>query len=193
MSRAPLPIPSAEDWARLGHLQSRTRRHRASHGCGAYTFEDGPGLARIVRQASPRRILELGTALGYTSAVLALSCPDAEVHTVEGDPTHVALARSEITMLGLAHRITVHPGDFAEVLPGLAKPFDLAFFDGFAPDPNIIGQLCDLVAAGGWLICANLGLAGSSGLRDLDAVLAGRWFRAEDLEGGGTAVFRSST
>lgn len=191
MSRAPLAIASAEVWSRLGHLQSATRQHRASHGCGAYTFEDGAGLARVFQQASPRRILELGTALGYTSAVMALSCPEAEVHTVEGDPTHVALARSEITLLGLADRITVHPGDFAEVLPRLAKPFDLAFFDGFAPDPHIIGQLCDLISAGGWLICANLGLAGSSGLRALDAVFAGRWFRADGLEGGGTAVFRS--
>jgi hypothetical protein len=27
-------------------IQSMTRQHRADHGCGAYTFEDGPGLAR---------------------------------------------------------------------------------------------------------------------------------------------------
>jgi hypothetical protein len=29
-------------------IQSMTRRHRAAHGCGAYTFEDGPRSARLI-------------------------------------------------------------------------------------------------------------------------------------------------
>jgi len=185
--------PSAEDWSRLDRLQMATRRHRSAHGCGAYTFEDGLGLSRIVGAASPRRIIELGTALGYSAATMALSCPQAEVHTVEGDATHVMLAREEVAMLGLAHQITVHEGDFAEVLSNLADPFDLAFFDGFAPDQEIVDLLCGVISIGGWVICANLGLAGNTRLRALERIFAGRWKQVDEIENGGTTVFRSNT
>jgi aryl-alcohol dehydrogenase-like predicted oxidoreductase len=41
-----------------------TRRHRADHGCGAYTFEDGPGLIALAATHRATRVLELGAALG---------------------------------------------------------------------------------------------------------------------------------
>ena len=90
--------------------------HRKVHGCEAYTFEDGPALTALSGWKRPQRVLELGTALGYTACCLAQGCVSARVDTVEGDATHVALAREEIARHALTHRITVHYGQFDEIL-----------------------------------------------------------------------------
>ena len=141
-------------------LQIATRTHRETHGCGAYTFEDGPGLARISEIAKPARILELGTALGYTACCLASGSPAATVDTIDGDPEHAALAREQIAAVGLADRITVHVGDFEKVLAGLTDVYDMVFFDGFAPSTALLSLLRSRMASDGTLICANIGLAG---------------------------------
>jgi predicted O-methyltransferase YrrM len=50
----------------------------------------------------------------------------------------------------------VHQGDFAEVLPGLAPGYDLAFFDGFAPTPDYLRTFQKLIRPRGVLISSNL-------------------------------------
>jgi predicted O-methyltransferase YrrM len=73
-------------------IQSMTRQHRADHGCGAYTFEDGPGLTTLAATHHAGRVLELGTALGYTACCFAAATPNTHVDTIERDSEHVRLA-----------------------------------------------------------------------------------------------------
>lgn len=173
-------------------IQAATREHRQHHGCGAYTFEDGPGLLALVAAEQPQRVLELGTALGFTACCLASATPTTQVDTLERDPQHVALAREQITQAGLAARVAVHHGEFSAVLGSLAGPYDLAFFDGFAPDAVLIRQLRALLRAGGVLVCSNLGLAQGDARSALEQDLhdTARWVRLTSLEGGGTQAFR---
>lgn len=84
----------------LNELQQKTRAHLAEHRCGAYTFNDGDGLMRVVRKYmvanstnTTPRILELGCALGYSAACMASASTDARIDTIEMDNVHVALAR----------------------------------------------------------------------------------------------------
>ena len=56
---------------------------------------------------------------------------------VERDREHVQLARDNIAAAALDHRITVHEGDFAKVLPTLDPGYDVAFFDGHTPLPAL--------------------------------------------------------
>lgn len=171
-------------------LHALTRAHRAEHGCGAHTFMDGAGLVALVRRLQPGRVLELGCALGYTACCLAEAGPQTRVDTIEGDAGHVALARASIARRGMAERITVHHGWFEAVLPGLPGPYDLAFFDGFAPSSEVVAALAARIAPGGVLVCANLGLAIGDERSRLMAALAdaGTWRHDGVLEGGGTAV-----
>ena len=111
-------------------IRSATNSHRARHGCSAYPYDNGPLLAAIAASANARRIVELGTALGYTALSFASGVPGATVDTVERDPEHVTLARDNIAAAAMDHRITVHEGDFASVLPTLDPGYDVAFFDG---------------------------------------------------------------
>jgi predicted O-methyltransferase YrrM len=143
-------------------IRVATNAHRARHGCGAHPYDNGPLLAALAAAADARRILELGTALGYTAMSFASGAPDATVDTIERDPEHVRLARENIAGASLDHRITVHEGDFATILPTLDPGYDVAFFDGHTPLPALHKALRGLLRTGGTLITANLNHGGTA-------------------------------
>jgi predicted O-methyltransferase YrrM len=143
-------------------IRTATNAHRAKHGCNTYPYDNGPLLAALAAAADARRILELGTALGYTALSLASGAPDATVDTIERDPDHARLARDNIAAAAMDHRITVHEGDFVTILPTLDPGYDVAFFDGHTPVPGVHKMLRGLLRIGGTLITANLNHGGSA-------------------------------
>jgi predicted O-methyltransferase YrrM len=146
----------------FAEIRKATDQHRALHQCGAYPYANGPLLGVLAAAAQARRILELGTALGYSALSFAHGAPNSTVDTIEGDPEHVRLARENIAAAALDHRITVHEGDFAKILAGLDPGYDLAFFDGRAPIPGLHVGLRNLLRTGGTLITANLNHGGTA-------------------------------
>ncbi len=175
-------------------VQAATREHRKAHGCGAYTFEDGEGLAKLSQDARPARILELGTALGYTACCLAGGSPTAIVDTIEGDEEHTRLAREQIQRAGLSDRINVHLGDFERVLARLAGTYDMIFFDGFAPTEELLSLMRQKLNANGTLVCANIGLADHKGRSRITAELGNtvRWRVISSIEEGRTIAVRKT-
>lgn len=176
-------------------LQQATRAHQRAHGCNAHTFEDGEGLWQLVAAHQPRRVLELGTGLGYTACLMALASSEAVVDTLEGDAIHAELARDQIAQLGLQQRVRLHEGSFSVTLPALqlqAGSLDLVFFDGNMPAFVLVQRFHSLLAPGGLLVCANLELNGPQGARRAKAELndATRWERLPGLENGLTWVAR---
>ncbi len=143
-------------------IRAATDAHRTRHHCGAHPYDNGPLLAALAAAADARRILELGTALGYTALSFASGARDATVDTIERDPEHVQLARNNIAAAALDHRIIVHEGDFASVLPTLDPGYDVAFFDGRTPTPALHKTLRGLLRTGGTLITANLNHGGTA-------------------------------
>lgn len=101
--------------------------HRKVHGCGGYSFEEAGGQLEWVSTHKPRRVVELGTALGYTAAIFAPASPGCHVDTVASGSLYVSLARENLAQLGLANRTTVHCGDFEPILAGLTQEYDLIF------------------------------------------------------------------
>lgn len=89
-------------------------------------------LSRIVDRYQPKRVLELGTSLGISTAYLAAGNLEAHVTSVEGCPAIAALARQNLESIGLSN-ITILEGPFDEELPGLLSNGycpDLVFIDG---------------------------------------------------------------
>jgi predicted O-methyltransferase YrrM len=168
-------------------IQSMTRRHRADHGCGAYTFEDGPGLTALAATHRANRVLELGTALGYTACCLAAAGPDTCVDSIEMDPEHVRLARENIAKAELSNRVRVHQGDFMVVMDQRRGDYDLIFFDGFAPELRILRRLRGKLRDGGLLVCANLSFAHEDSKAELNDVT--KWRPVGSIEGGRTWAF----
>lgn len=146
----------------FAEVRTQTLRHRAQHGCGTYPYDNGPLLGVLAAAANAIRILECGTALGYTSLGLAHGAPGAKVDTIERDPEHVRLARANIAAAGMDKRVRVHEGDFLTVLPTLAPGYDLAFFDGHTPAPALLAALQKLLRTGGLLVIANLNHGGTA-------------------------------
>ena len=87
-----------------------------------------------------RRIVEIGTAIGYSTLWLALgSAPDGTIVTIDPDASRTARARENWRRAGVADdRITVVGtralDAFAADLPELRGPFDLAFIDALKPE-----------------------------------------------------------
>ncbi len=114
-------------------VREATLAHRAAHGCGAYPYDNGALLGALAAAANARRVLELGTALGYTALWFAHGAPQAVIDTIERDGEHVRLAREQVEAHGMAGHIVVHEGEFAAVMRRLDPGYDVAFFDGLHP------------------------------------------------------------
>ncbi len=90
----------------------------------------GNFLAQLVRIARARRIFELGSAIGYSTAWLALAAgPDAEVHYTDWSGDKAAVAREYLRRLGLLDRVVFHVGDAVEALRASPGEFDFIFND----------------------------------------------------------------
>jgi len=90
----------------------------------------GKLLNLMARMIGARRILEVGTLGGYSAIWLARALPEGgELVTLEYDPKHADVARSNIANAGLADKVTVITGAAIDTLPTLKGPFDFSFID----------------------------------------------------------------
>ena len=169
-------------------VRKATDAHRARHRCHAYPYRRGPLLGTLAAAVQAQRILELGTALGYTSLCFAQGAASATIDTIERDPEHVELARKNIAAARLDHRITVHQGDFAAILPTLDPGYDMAFFDGHTPVPALHLTLGKLLRTGGLLITANLNHGGTADTVAKELFDGTSWRSALVDEDGETAI-----
>lgn len=92
-------------------------------------------LARLIRA---QRILEIGTFAGYSTIWLARSlAKTGRLITLEFDPVHAALAKTNIGKAGLADVVDLRIGKGLDLLPLLEKesagPFDMIFVDADKP------------------------------------------------------------
>ena len=87
-------------------------------------------LIEAARKASPARILEVGTAIGYSSLLLLHEFPEAHIDTIEVDEQRYRIAEESVEKAGVSHRWYGHLGDAARVIPTLEGPYDFVFLDG---------------------------------------------------------------
>ena len=172
----------------FAHIRKATLAHRAKHGCGAHPYDNGPLLGVIAGAANAKRILECGTALGYTALSFAHGAPEATIDTIERDPEHVQLARENIAAAGMEGHVIVHEGDFATVLATLDPGYDVAFFDGHTPALAMLTALRKLLRTGGTLITANLTHGGTADAVREALFTGKRWRSALVNEAGETAI-----
>src|SRR5438128_9840737 len=91
---------------------------------------EGSFLHILARSIRARRILELGTAIGYSGTWLARALPDdGELITVEHNPETAAIARKNMEKTGVASKVKILVGDAQGILKDLKGPFDYIFND----------------------------------------------------------------
>ena len=92
--------------------------------------EAGKFLEFMINMKKPKRVLELGTAIGYSSILMAESVDyKLPIVTIERDDNMVTLAKSNIKLYGYDDRIDIIQGDCLEVLEKLDDKFDVIFMD----------------------------------------------------------------
>jgi predicted O-methyltransferase YrrM len=90
----------------------------------------GKMLMFMAQMLGARRILEIGTLGGYSTIWLARGLAEGgRFITLEADPKHAEVARSNIARAGLADVVEVRVGKALDTLPLLEAPFDLIFID----------------------------------------------------------------
>lgn len=115
-------------------------------------------LRFLLGYAKPLKILEVGTAIGFSALLMSEYAPEGcQITTIEKYEKRIPLARENFAKAGKEDCITLLEGDAADVLKELEGPYDLIFMDAakgqyihFMPD------ILRLLAPGGLLISDNV-------------------------------------
>lgn len=88
-------------------------------------------LLQLLRLSMPKRILEIGAAIGYSAIRMAQALPEVTIVTIERDEHRYLQAKEHIEQAGLQDRIQLIFGDALEVFDQVEKeaPFDFIFVD----------------------------------------------------------------
>jgi predicted O-methyltransferase YrrM len=129
-----------------------------SRGLPLVDAEVGALLRVLATAIAARRILEIGTAIGYSGIWLSGALPpDGMLITLEMDDTRAKEARANFARAGLSDRASVIVGDAQLKIAKLSGPFDLIFQDGdkrlYSP---LLDRLVGLLRPGGLLITDNV-------------------------------------
>ncbi len=119
---------------------------------------EGSFLHILAKAVDARRVLELGTAIGYSGTWWARALPgDGELITVEADPETAKIAEANLARTGVRDRVTILVGPAEEVLEDLEGPFDLIFVDinkeGY---PKVLEGCIRRLRVGGLLVTDNV-------------------------------------
>jgi predicted O-methyltransferase YrrM len=120
--------------------------------------EVGALLHVLARAVGAKRVLEIGTAIGYSGTWLARALPaGGMLLTLEMNAERARVARTNFERAGVADRTSVIVGDAQRMLAKVAGPFDLIFQDGdkLQYEP-MLDRLLDLLRPGGLLVTDNV-------------------------------------
>lgn len=130
----------------------------------AVDAEVGRFLQVLVTSIGARRVLELGTLAGYSGIWIARGLvKGGTLVTIEADPTHAAIARTNFERAGVADRVEIRVARALDVLPDLPNdpPFDVIWLDAVKSEyPDYLEEALRLVRPGGLILADNALLRG---------------------------------
>ena len=87
-------------------------------------------LLFTVTALQPKRILEIGTAVGLSAAAMLYAVEGATLTTMELEEERFLEAKENLKTLGVLDRVTAYLGDAGEILSMMDGQFDFVFLDG---------------------------------------------------------------
>ncbi|WP_301109611.1 O-methyltransferase [Sporosarcina sp.] len=128
-------------------------------------------LIGLLQIQQPTRILEIGSAIGYSAIRLAKAFPDAVIYTVERDEERYLKAVEHIERSGLSDRIDIVQEDALELDTGKLPdaPFDALFIDAAKGQyQKFFEKYSPFVCQNGVIYCDNMFMHGAVLLEDAD-------------------------
>ena len=106
----------------------------------------------------PMRILEVGTAVGFSALLMSEYAPaGCEITTIENYEKRIPIARNNFKRAGKESQITLLEGDAMEVLPMLDEPYDFIFMDAAKGQYiHYMPEVMRLLKTGGTLVSDNV-------------------------------------
>ncbi len=87
-------------------------------------------IENILQEKKPKRVLEIGTAIGFSSICFSkFLAPDGRIDTIEIESLRVEQALENIAKVGVEDKIRVLEGDALDILPYLQETYDVVFID----------------------------------------------------------------
>ena len=83
----------------------------------------------LLQTLQPKKILEVGTAIGFSALLMAEYAPDAQITTVDRNEEMISFAKENLAKYDSRKQITLVEGDAAEVLQDLDTDYDFVFMD----------------------------------------------------------------
>lgn len=144
----------------LANLEARARQQ----GLSLVGPVQGQFLYLQALMMNARHALEVGITTGYAAIYImkALRQTGGKMTAIERNPERVKLASEVIEAAGMSDLITIHLGEWRELLPSLRQEFDLIFLDilrNSSNDEQALQalELCvSLLSPGGVLIADNV-------------------------------------
>ena len=115
-------------------------------------------LEVLLLMKKPMRVLEVGTAVGFSALLMSEYAPaGCEITTIENYEKRIPIARNNFKRAGKESQITLLEGDAMEVLPTLDEPYDFIFMDAAKGQyMHWLPQILRLLPSGGVLLSDNV-------------------------------------
>ena len=138
----------------LDHIESE-----AIEGNVPIIRKDMQGFLKFILSVrKPKRILEVGTATGFSALLMAeYSLEDTTITTIEKYEKRIPLAKENFAKSVNGNKITLIQGDATEILPTLTGQYDLIFMDAAKGQYiHFLPEVMRLLEEGGMLITDNV-------------------------------------
>ena len=115
-------------------------------------------IRTLLSMHRPRRILEVGTAIGFSSILMALyTSDDCTITTIENYEKRIPIARDNFDRANVSNRITLIEGDAKDILPTLEGTYDFVFMDAAKGQYiNFWPQIKRLTSSGSVIVTDNV-------------------------------------
>jgi predicted O-methyltransferase YrrM len=127
---------------------------------GVFQIDQSSGrlLELLARLRSPKRVLEIGSGVGYSALWFMKGMPtDGILDAIEFNPKVVQALEVTIKKAGLNGRIIIHKGPALEVLPKMEGHYDMVFIDADKSEyPRYLEESLRLTQAGSMILADNM-------------------------------------
>lgn len=115
-------------------------------------------IAKILDEIKPKKILEIGTAVGYSAICFSEYLQEnGKIDTIERDTERVKEARENIKKAEVEEKINIYEGDAVEILPTLDDKYDVVFIDAAKGKyPFFLNQALRMIKPGGVIFADNI-------------------------------------
>lgn len=116
-------------------LIKEMEEYAKQHNVPILSWQSADFLEILIKMMEPRRVLEIGTAIAYSSIRIAKNLKKKSVlHTIEKSKDNIVIANENIHKSGLADKIEIFEGDALNIMPRLDKKYDFIFLDADKED-----------------------------------------------------------